>query len=303
MTLKLRRALGFTALTFYGVGSLVGAGIYTIIGIAAGEAGSFLWLSFICAGIAAFLTVLSYSELSSALTKTGAEYQYIRLAFPAWHLFAFLGGYIVILNAATTAAVVSIAFAGYLNSFFSTPIVFTAFILLLICTIINISGIRQSTWFTIVLTCIEISGLLLVVILGFYKGDVSRSFVSWPTIDNISSILIGSSLIFFTYIGFEDLVNLSEETLRPTVTIPRALIASTLITTTMYILVSIAIIGLIDPFQAAASDAPLTTIANKVNPLFGTGVSIAALFATASTALIALISISRMIFGMARDGC
>lgn len=89
MTLKLRRALGLPALTFYGVGSLVGAGIYTIVGIAAGEAGSFLWLSFICSGVAAFLTVLSYSGLSAALTKTGAEYQYIRLVFPAWHLFAF----------------------------------------------------------------------------------------------------------------------------------------------------------------------------------------------------------------------
>jgi len=114
--------------------------------------------------------------------------------------------------------------------------------------------------------------------------------------------LHASSIIFFIYIGFEDIVNLSEETLRPTVTIPRALILSGLATSIIYVAVAIAVTGLIDPMQAAASKAPLSTVASAINPGFGTTVGIAALFSTASTVLIALISISRMIFGMARDG-
>lgn len=302
MTTKLRRVLGLTELTFYGVGSLIGAGIYSIIGIAAGEAGNFLWLSFIAAGGAAFLTALSYSELASTLSKAGAEYQYIKLTFPKQHLFAYLGGYLVTLNGASTAATVSIAFAGYLDSFLKVPIILTAFLTLLISTVINVWGIRQSTWISIVFTSIEVLGLLLIITLGFINGDVSKSFLAWPTLNDITNVLQATSIIFFIYIGFEDVVNLSEETIRPTVTIPRALILSGLITSVIYIAVAIAVTGSIDPRGASASNAPLTMVANTINPWFGTAIGGAALCATASTVLIALISISRMIFGMARDG-
>jgi basic amino acid/polyamine antiporter, APA family len=299
---KLRRVLGLTELTFYGIGSLIGAGIYSIIGVAAGEAGNFLWLSFITAGGAAFLTALSYSELASTLTKAGAEYQYIKFTFPTWHLLAFLGGYLVMLNGASTAATVSVAFAGYLNSFLTVPIIFTAFLTLLFSTLINISGIRQSTWASIIFTSIEISGLLLIISLGFIKGDIGKSFLLWPSLSNITSVLHASSIIFFIYIGFEDLVNLSEETVRPAVTIPRALILSGLVTSIIYVAVAVAVTGLTDPMRASLSSAPLTTIVTTIHPWFGTAIGFAALCATASTVLIALISISRMIFGMARDG-
>lgn len=302
MIAKLRRVLGLTALTFYGVGSMIGAGIYSIIGVAAGEAQNFLWLSFIVAGVAAFLTALSYSELASTLTKAGAEYQYIKFTFPTWRLLAFLGGYLVMLNGASTAATVSIAFAGYLNSFVAVPIILTAFLTLMISTLINISGIRQSTSASIVFTSIEISGLLLIIVLGFIKGDVERSFSSLPNLSSIVSILHTSSIIFFIYIGFEDLVNLSEETVRPTVTVPRALILSGLVTSVIYVAVAIAVTGLANQSQAAISGAPLRTIAANIHPYFGSAIGLAALCATVSTVLIALISISRMIFGMARDG-
>lgn len=298
----LNRSLGLTQLVFYGVGSIVGAGIYAIIGTAAGEAGRHLWISFLGAGVAGFLTVLSYSELSSTLTKAGAEYQYIKAAFPRWRVLAFMAGFLIALNASATAATVSIAFAGYVNVFITTPIFLTAFGLLLVCTIINIAGIREATWVSIGLTCVEVAGLLLIIVGGFIKGDPSKSFESVPTMKNILGVLEGSALIFFVYIGFEDVVNLSEETHQPKKNIPKALLLSAGITTVIYILVAFAVIGITSPQVLATSKYPLTTAASVLSPWLGKAIGIAALFATASTAMIALVSISRMLYGMARDG-
>lgn len=298
----LKRSLGLVQLTIFGVGSIVGAGVYSVIGIAAGQVGIHLWISFLGASLAGFLTVLSYAELSSFLTKAGAEYQFIKAAFPKWPVFAFMGGFLIALNASATAATVSLAFAGYLKVFISTPMFLTAFGLLSICTLINIAGIRESSWVTIILTCIEVGGLLLIIIGSFIKGDVSKAFATAPTIENFWSIIESSALIFFIYIGFEDVVNLSEETKDASRTIPRALLASTVITSAIYVLVALAVISISTPQELALSKSPLTTVANRIGPWMGNVVSVAALVATASTALIALVSISRMLFGMGRDG-
>lgn len=96
----LKRSLTLTQLVFYGVGTMVGAGIYSIIGAAAGEAGAYLWISFLFAGLVAFLTVLSYAELASMMTKADAEYQFMKKAFPKWRLLSFMAGYGSRLNSA-----------------------------------------------------------------------------------------------------------------------------------------------------------------------------------------------------------
>ena len=121
MTQSLARSLSLTQLIFYGVGTIVGAGIYTIIGSAAGLAGTALWVSMLWAGAAAFLTALSYAELVSMLPKAGAEYQFLKAAFPKAPLVSFLAGFLIALNAAATSATVSLAFAGYLKVFLELP--------------------------------------------------------------------------------------------------------------------------------------------------------------------------------------
>lgn len=299
---QLNRSLNLTQLTFYGVGTMVGAGIYSVIGEAAGVAGTQLWLSFIFAGIAAFLTVLSYAELVSMFPKTGAEYQFLKQAFPTRRFFSFMAGYLIALNAAATSATVALAFAGYLNVFIVAPAMLTAFLLLMACTAINIAGIRESTWVSIGLICVEVAGLTLMIWSGFESGAMLKSFETPPEWSNTGGIFAATALIFFIYIGFEDVANLSEETKEPTRNVPRALLISVIITSILYILVALSVTAISTPDALSGSDSPLADAAGSVAPWRGQALGIAALFATASTALISLISISRMLFAMARDG-
>lgn len=309
-TQQLKRTLNLPQLVFYGVGTMVGAGIYSVIGAAAAEAGAQLWISFIFAGIAAFLTVLSYAELIAMYPDTGAEYNFLKNAFPERPLFSFMAGYLIALNAAATSATVALAFAGYLNVFVEFPAAIVALMLLSACTVLNIAGIKESTWVSIGLICIEVAGLLLLIWSGFESGEMGSAFGSGEAEDadaqgggGIAGIFTATALIFFIFIGFEDVANLSEETRDPVTTVPRALLISVLFTSAMYVLVALAFIALSGDLQdVGSSDSPLSEAAATIAPWRGQALAVAALFATASTALISLISISRMLFGMARGG-
>lgn len=296
----LQRTLNLPQLIFYGVGTIVGAGIYSVIGKAAGIAGAHVWVSFLLAGTAAFFTVLSYAELASALPKAGGEYQYVKFAFRRFPLLAFMAGFLIAVNAAATSAAVAIAFAGYLRVFVDAPASAISFVLLLVCTLINIRGIRESTWASIALICVEVGGLIVMIACGALGGAWER--IAAAAAFDAGKVFSATALIFFVYIGFEDIVNLSEETHEPKRNVPRALLAAVLVTSTLYLLVALAVISLVPAETLAASDSPLEAAAATVSPGAGKILAISALFATASTALISLISISRLLFGMARDG-
>jgi APA family basic amino acid/polyamine antiporter len=305
MNQPLKRTLTFPHLVFYGVGTMVGAGIYSVIGAAAMEAGAQLWLSFVLAGIAAVLTVLSYAELVAMYPDTGAEYNFLKAAFPQQPLFAFMAGFLIALNAAATSATVALAFTGYLNVFAEVPAMIIAPLLLAACTALNIAGIRESTWVSIGLICIEVAGLVLLVWSGFESGSMGKAFEGGSGVTQASGaagIFTATALIFFIFIGFEDVANLSEETRDPVKTVPRALVTSVLFTSALYVLVALAFIALSDLQDMGSSDSPLSAAAATIAPWRGQALAVAALFATASTALISLISISRMLFGMARGG-
>lgn len=302
MTGELRRSLRLPHLIFYGIGTMVGAGIYSVIGAAAGLAGHWLWASMLLAGSAAFLTALSYAELAALFPRAGAEYQFLRQAFPRQRLFSFLAGYLVCLSAAATTATVSLAFAGYLRLFLPLDGMIVAYGLIIACTVINIAGIREATWVSMGLISIEVAGLLLVIGVGIGAGDMGNAFREAPTGDQVPGIFAAAAIIFFVFIGFEDLANLTEETIAPRRTIPRALVGSMLITLALYMLVSVAALSLVTPGELAASDAPLATAVSAQSPALSGVLAVTAMFATASTALIGLVSMSRMLFGMARDG-
>jgi APA family basic amino acid/polyamine antiporter len=154
------------------------------------------------------------------------------------------------------------------------------------------------------LICVEVAGLLLLIGAGFWHTDVMAA-VHWPDLAEgagAAGIFAGTALIFFIYIGFEDVANLAEETHEPRRAVPRALLISVVLTTVIYLLVAWVALALVSPATLAASESPLTAAAATVTPALGWTLAITALFATASTALISLISISRLLFGMARDG-
>jgi amino acid transporter len=298
----LRRSLNLVQLCFYGVGTMVGAGIYSVIGVAAGEVGANLWIAFVAAGAAALLTALSYAELVSLVHRAGAEYQFVRLAFPKWRALAFVAGYLIALNASATAATVSLAFAGYLRVFFDVPAIVTAFGLLAACTAVNLAGIREATWLGMALIGVEVSGLVAVVAIGAFAGDFGRVFEAGPAVTDVAAIFRVAALVFFVFVGFEDVANLAEETHSPERDVPRALLISVGLTSALYVAVALAVVALAPPAELAASDSPLRVAVISAVPAAGPAVAVAALVATASTALIALVSISRLLFGMARDG-
>jgi basic amino acid/polyamine antiporter, APA family len=292
---SLHRTLGIPMLTFYGTGMILGAGIYTIIGKAAGMSGETLWLSFLLAGFTALLTAFSYAELSSMFPEAGAEYVYLKNAFKKEWLAASVGVAMAFSGAATAAAV-SLAFAGYLTQFTAVPTGMVATALLLLLTAIAIVGIRESAWTNVAFTLIEMSGLIFVIFVGFQKENFGSALSAAPHMGTLS----GAALIVFSYFGFENLVNLAEETKKPEQKIPRAILLSLGISTLLYFLVSLAATALISSEEMAQSQAPLVSAvqnyAGKAANLLGA----VALFSTANTALISLVGASRLLFGMSR---
>ena len=297
----LSRSLTLTHLVFYGVGTIVGAGIYSVLGAAAGLAGSALWVSMLLAGAAAFLTALSYCELASMYPEAGAEYQFLKAAFPEWPALPFFAGLLIALNAAATSATVALAFAGYLNVFFPAPPLWTALLLLAACTALNILGIRQATWVSIGLILLEVGGLIVLVVAGLGHGQPAAA-LSVPSLPQAPPILAASALVFFVYIGFEDVANLSEEARNPRRDVPRALLLSVVLTSLLYLLVVWAVLSVVGPAQLAASSSPLSMAGASIASWLSPVLAVSALVATASTALISLVSISRLLFGMGRGG-
>lgn len=297
---SLQRSLGRRQLFMVGVGTIVGAGIYSVVGVAAGEAGGLLWLSFVVAGACALLAAMSYAELASMYPKAGAEYQYLRAAFPKRRLVSFLAGYLIAVNAAATAATVALAFGGYLRVFVDVPVPVAAFALLAACTLLNLAGIRQSTWVGIGLIVVEVSGLVLMAGAGLATGEVRAVFASGGEA-GLAGAFAASALLFFMFIGFEDVANLAEEAREPRRDIPHALLAAVVATTVLYFLVCVAVLAVVPPQALASSASPLTDAGAAVAPWIGQALAVSALFATASTALVTLISISRLLFGMARE--
>ncbi|MFW9827116.1 MAG: APC family permease [Candidatus Thorarchaeota archaeon] len=301
---KLKRRVSLFALTIYGVGNILGAGIYGLIGSVVGITGNLSWLSFILASITGAFTGLSYAELSAMYPKSAAEFVYTEEAFKK-RILSFILGWIIIFSGVLSASTVSLVFAGYLSDLFNISSiylnVFFAIILVIILSYINLIGIKSSTRTNIIFTFVEASGLIIIIFLGFFGGENPNYFALPPT----SSFLVVFSsvaLIFFAYIGFEDIANIAEEVKEPEKHLPRAIIYSIIITTILYCFTAISVVSILPYTTVAASDAPLKIVAEAIlGPVGGIILSLIALFATANTVLIMLIVTSRMMYGMARD--
>ncbi len=301
---KLKRRVSLFALTVYGVGNVLGAGIYSLIGEVVGITGNLSWLAFIIASITGALTGLSYAELSAMYPKSAAEFVYTEEAFKK-RILSFILGWIIIFSGILSAATVALAFGGYLSGLIGIPSIYLniifAIILVVILSVINLIGIKSSTRTNIIFTLIEASGLIIIIIIGIPSfGTVD--YFALPTASTFTAIFSSIALIFFAYIGFEDIANIAEEVKEPHKNLPKAIIYSIIITTVVYCLTAISVVSILDYNVIAASEAPLNEVAAEVlGPIGGIIMSSIALFATANTVLIMLIVTSRMMYGMARD--
>ena len=296
--MPLKPVLGPVQLVFYAVGVIVGAGVYSVIGAAAGLAQGSLWLSFVIGAGVALLTAASYAEMATAYPEAGAEYIYVRRAWPKADWLAFGVGMVILIGGAATAATVAVAFGGYLREFIDMPPVWSALALLLACTAFNVWGLRESSLVNMLFTVIEVGGLVLVIAAGLSAEPTP----ALPPLPGEPAVMAAAALLFFVYLGFEEVANLAEEVRKPARDIPLALFVSIAVTTALYILVALALVRMAPPDMLAASEAPLAEAVGAVWPQAGPLLSAVALFATANTVLITLIATSRLAFSMARDG-
>ena len=301
---KLKRRVSLFGVTAYGIGNILGAGIYALIGEVVGHTGNFSWIAFIIASVIGALTGLSYAELSAMYPKSAAEFVYTEEAFKI-RLLSFLIGWIIIFSGIFSAATVALGFAGYLANLIGISPIFLvvifAVLLIVILSLINFVGIRASTWTNILFTFIEAFGLILIIIIGIpYLGTVN--YFVLPIGGTFGAIFSAVALIFFAYIGFEDIANIAEEVKEPARNLPRAIIYSIIITTVLYCLTAISVVSILPYGEIADSQAPLSSVVSAVlGPVGGIIMSFIALFATANTVLIMMIVTSRMMYGMARD--
>lgn len=300
----LKKDLGLFSAILYGVAVILGAGIYVIIGEGTALAGNSIWLSFLIAALIAGFTGLSYCELSSMFPKEAADYVYTKKAFNS-ELISFIVSWILIMGLVVSAATVSLGFASYFSSLFNVPVLLIAWTLIIILSIVNYTGIKQSSRLNIVLAAVEILGLVIVIALGmtqFGKADLMSTPSGPISAQTLPGILSAAALIFFAYLGFENIVTVSEETKNSTKTIPRALIIALIICSILYVLVSIAAVNLADWKVLSQSKAPLAAaVSTLLGPVGVAFLSFAALASTATTVLILLIACSRFISGIARE--
>ena len=302
---KIQRKISLFEAVVYGLGVIIGAGIYALIGEAAGIAGNSMWISFIIAAVVAAFTAMSYCELSSILSKNAAEYHYVKHAFNS-DLLAFLVGWVTLVVLLVSAAAVSIGFAGYFSLLFGSPALLSALGLIVFLGAVNFFGLRLSTEVNAVLTVVAVGGLVLVIAIGApYLGSVDY-FASVAEVrtfgDFINPIAIAASLIFFSYLGFENIAHISEETIDAKKVVPKAIQLSLTISAALYVLVAVSAVSIVGWQALSESETPLALVAGTV---FGQNASVLlsfiALFATSSTVLVLLVSASRILSGIASD--
>ena len=330
----LARTMGLGALIIYGVGDMLGAGVYGLIGKTAKEMGNAIWLAFVAAMFAALLTGLSYASLGSRYPRAGGVSFITQRAF-GMPFLSYVIGLAVVASGLTSFATGARAFAGYLDAYIqggkfasdvtSVPLwIVGGYVVFL--TLVNLRGMKESTWMNALCTFIELAGLAIVIVVGLrywggvdllavpqsvaLSGDKASDAASQDAaLKNLSGSLSlglalqGAILTFYSFLGFEDLMNVSEEVKDPQRNFPRGVIVALLITTVIYIAIAITAVSVLSPSELSASKQPLVDVVAKAAPAFPSWLfSLIALFAIANTGLLNYIMGSRLIYGMARQG-
>lgn len=304
----LKRNIGLTALVLFGVGDILGAGVYGLIGKTANEMGNMVWLAFLVSLVAAGLTGLSYASLGSRFPRAGGA-AYITLRAYRVPFLSYLVGLAVLASGLTSMATAARVFAGYLNGLMpSLPPLAIAIGFSLVIAGIVFRGIRESLFANGICTIIEVSGLFLVIAVGLpYIGDVNYLDATSPT--NLAGdvtltlALTGAVLTFYSFVGFEDMLNVAEEVKEPHSTLPRAMLLALIIASLIYMTIALVAVSVLTPAVLGASGQPLVDVVAKAAPWFPTGAfSLIALFAVANTALLNFVMGSRLLYGMASQG-
>ena len=300
----LRRRLGFWLLTLYGLGVTIGAGIYVLIGKVAGETGALMPLAFLAAAVLAGLTALSFAELAARFPRSAGEAIYIAEGFRSKTL-SLIAGLAVALVGMVSSAAIAIGAAGYIAEIVPLPQWVLITIVIVALTALACWGIKESVLVAGIVTVLEIGGLLLVigVALPEFSELGERLTTTMPADGFVWAGFMGAMLLaFFAFVGFEDMVNVIEEVKEPRRMMPRAIIATLIGSTVIYVLVALAALAVVPPGELAASDAPLALVYEKASGTSPILLITIASFATLNGVVIQTVMASRVLYGLSWQG-
>ena len=290
-------------LTLYGLGTIIGAGIYVLVGEIAGHAGMFAPVAFLVAAIVAAFTGFTYGELAARLPFSAGEAVYANAAFHRKWLSAITGWAVALTGVVSAAALVN-GFSGYFIVFATLPDWLVITVLTVALGGLAAWGIEQSTRFAVTLTVLTVFGLVWVLVVAFSSAELAHfepaelvppfSSAAW------SGILVGGFLAFYAFVGFEDMVNVAEEVHHPERTIPRAIMIALIASTLLYALVAIAAVATLPIDELKDSRAPLADMMARQGEGAEKGIAALSLLAVIKGALVQIVMASRVLYGMAR---
>ncbi len=311
---ELKRALGPKLLLLFIVGDILGTGVYALTGDVAAEVGGAAWAPFLVAFAVATLTAFSYLELVTKYPQAAGAALYTHKAFGI-HFLTFLVAFAVMSSGITSASTASKFFAENLAVVFgieagTTAVMVIAMAFMVLLAIVNLRGVSESVKVNVVLTLVELTGLLIVILIGFYamtqgQVDFSRVVVFETSGERSAFVALtaATSLAFFAMVGFEDSVNMAEETHDPSRTFPKVMLTGLGLTAFVYVLVSVAAVAVVPVGVLSESETPLLEVVQAGAPglPMDTLYPLISMFAVANTALINMLMASRLIYGMAKQ--
>jgi len=304
---RLRRSVTGPLLFLFILGDVLGAGVYALVGEMSDEAGGMIWLPLLVALGMALLTAASYAELVTKYPRAGGSAVFAERAFGK-PLLSFLVGFAMLSAGVTSAAALSLAFGGdYLGQFIDVPPVVAAVVFLALVALLNARGIKESLRANIVMTAVEVSGLLLVVVLGAVvlgrgDGDLGR-LTELPDGVGVGGAVLGGALIaFYSFVGFETSANIAEEVRDVRRVYPRALFGSLLVAGVVYVLIAVVAPAVVPLDQLSESTGPLLEVVRVAGGVPLELFAVVALIAVANGALLTMIMASRLAYGMAEQG-
>jgi APA family basic amino acid/polyamine antiporter len=307
----LRRAIGPKLLILFIIGDILGTGIYATTGSVAGKIGGALWLPFVIGFAVALLTAASYAELVGKYPRAAGAALYTQRAFRVPFL-TFIVAFMVMCSGLSSASAAARAFAGdYLGELVDVPETLIAILFVVALAALNLRGVSESVKTNVVLTVVELTGLLIIIALGVYavfagEGDPGRlgeiNTAGGTGYAVLTGVMGATALGFFAFVGFEDSVNMAEETIQPARTFPKALFVGVTITGTIYVLVALVSSLLVDFRVLEKSSGPLLEVVKAGGMSFPPELfAVIALFAVSNSALINIMMASRLCYGMANE--
>jgi len=303
---ELKRSITLPLLTFYGLGTILGAGIYVLIGEVVQAAGILAPLAFGVAALLAVFTAFSYAELSARFPRSAGEAVYVMEAFHGRRLSLFMG-LLVILIGLVSAATIANGFVGYFQVFFELPPWLIITVLVGLLGLLAAWGISESVWAATGVTLLEIGGLLFIIWVA--RDSLMDLPVRWPEVRAAQDgggawlgILAGAFLAFYAFIGFEDMVNVAEEVKDPSRNLPRAIVMALVISTLLYIVVVLVSVLTVPASVLAGDPAPLARVYQYKTGEAPTLITLISLVAVVNGALIQIIMASRVLYGLSWQG-